>query len=303
MSMTYSYMLYRLTINLPLPCDFLPPVENDTDPDVIVAYGSVPSELHDKRASDDTWEAGYCWQAAPGRYLLKGGNRSARFLVEGGNRVTVERNPAAEDDLLLFHLLHYAIAALFRQRGLLALHASAVTEAGGGIAICGNSQAGKTTTLAAMLQSGSEMISDDLTVLRFAAGGLVEVVPGPQRLHLWDEAAHTLAFDVPRLGRHPMRPGKAAVQAPEKLGQEPAPLRKIFVIEPSPEEDLSVLRLSGTEKFNALLECLYGPIFQEEHPGLFSIFSAAVRQADVFRIRRPEHRWSVREVVKVILEG
>ena len=98
--MTYSYALYWLTVNLPIPCDFLQPAPADATPDVTVVYGKVPTTLLNPVASDETWELGYSWQAEPGRYLLQGGRRSGRFLVEGGTRVTLERSSTADEDEL-----------------------------------------------------------------------------------------------------------------------------------------------------------------------------------------------------------
>lgn len=299
--MTYSYSLYRLKVNLPFHCEFLLPAKTDATPDVTVRYGTVPMDLQGAIASEDSWKFGSCWQAAPGRFLLKGGQRSGRFLVEDGNRVTVKRNSEAKDERLLLHFLHPVSAALFRQRGVLALHASAVNVDGGAIVLCGKSGAGKSSTLAAMLRNGTRMISDDLTILHRSTEGLIEIVPGPSMLHLWDHTAHALDIDTSRLHRHPGRRCKIVVPTRSENGQ-PAPLRKLFIIEPCPEENISVLHLSGTEKFDALIECIHGPFFLEEHPDNPSFLSAAARQVDIFRIRRPEHRWSLDEVVKVILD-
>ena len=58
------------------------------------------------------------------------------------------------------------------------LHASTADTPADAIALCGKSKAGKSTTLAALLQKGCVMISDDMTILRLAKDGRVEVVAG-----------------------------------------------------------------------------------------------------------------------------
>jgi len=300
--MTFSYMLYCLNIILPFPCDILPRAEAGVSPDVTVVYGKVPMELSGTTASDNSWKFGFSWQAAPGQFLVKAGGGCGRFLVEGGNRVTVHRHSDAGDEQLLFFILHPVAAALFRQRGLLPLHACAANVAGGAVVLCGDSAAGKSTTLAALLRNGSKMISDDLTLLRLGDGGVVEVFPGPPKMHLWDDAAHALDFDVSLFGRHPRRAGKAALPPPTETDPKPTPLRKVYILEPGPEDRVSVSRLRGAEVFNTLLRCIYGPILPEQHPDLFSIVSATARQASVFLMLRPEQRWSLDEVVKAILD-
>lgn len=299
--MSYSHALYGLAVSLPFPCPLLPRIESASAPDVTVTYGPVPKELVDAAASDETWKMGYCWQATPGRYLLRGGMRAARFLVEGGNRITLHRNAGAEEERLLFHLLHSVSAALLRQRGSLVLHACTAKTSSGAIVLCGSSGAGKSTTLAAMLLDGCEMLSDDITVLRFAGNGGVEVAPGPARMHLWDDAAKRVGLDLPELGRHPLRRGKAVIPAPGGYSTEPAPLRRICIMEPDTGKKVRCVKLKGTEKLDALMHCVYGPLLPEEHPGLFKLFSATAEQVEILRIHRPEGRWTVDEIVRTVL--
>jgi hypothetical protein len=301
--MTYSYMLHDLNIKLPFPCPLLQEIEDIPDPDINVSYGQVSRELPGAAASDTTWKFGYCWDAAPGRYLLRGGMRSGRFLVEGGNMVTVHRNPEAEDERILFHLLHPVAAALFRHRGYLVLHSSTAGTPKGAITLCGKSMAGKSTTLAVMLQNGCTMISDDITILRLGANSRVEVVPGTALMHLWNDAAQGVGLKTSNLSRHPMRRGKAALTAPGEPCRLPVPLLKLCILEPSSEGQVSISRLEGAEKFYALLECLYGPLFKNEHPGLFTLLSAVSEQVEFLRIRRPEGIWTVDEIVEAVLNG
>jgi len=303
MAMTYTYEFFGLTLSLPFLCPFLPETKNDSEPDVTLTCGQVPNELSDAVATNDTWEIGYCWQAAPGRFLITGGRKSGCFLVEDGSRITMQRNPEAEDERILFHLLHSVTAALFRQRGLLTLHASTVNTHAGAIVLCGRSGAGKSTTLTAMLHSGCGMISDDVTVLRFNAVGRVEAAPGSRRMHLSEDAARCLGLNVSGLGSHPMRRAKRALTAPGELSHVPIQLRKLFILESSSGNEFRISGLKGAAKLNALMDCVYGPLIREEHPELFALFSATAAQADIFRIQRPEGRWTVDEVVKAVLNG
>lgn len=205
MSINYRYTFYGITFQFPFPCPILPVAPLDAPPDVTVIHGRVPEKLENAMASDDSWKSGFCWQASPACYLLRGGLRSGRFLVEDGKRVTVERNPAAEDDRILFHLLHSVTAALLRQRGFLALHANTALTPRGAIALSGKSGAGKSTTLAALFQRGCAMISDDITALRIGTDGQVVAVPGAAQIHLWDDAAGRLGIDTSGFNCHPLR--------------------------------------------------------------------------------------------------
>mgnify|MGYP001019053956 CR=1 FL=1 len=266
-----------------------------------LVHGLVPKALPDALVTHDTWETGFCWQAAPGRFLVKGGRKSARFLVEGGCRITLQRNPEALDDLILFHLFHPVIAALFRQRGLLTLHASTVASDSEALVLCGESGAGKTTTLSALLQNGCIMVSDDLTVVRPGDGDCVAALTGPPRLHLCEDAAHRLGFAVEELDRHPARSSKRAVSAAG--GTCAVPLKRICILEVGVGSTLHISRLQGADKLHALMGCVYGPLFQEEHPDLFTLFSTVAKQTDIVRIQRPAGRWTVDELIEAVRNG
>ncbi|MBF0547402.1 MAG: hypothetical protein HQM08_23375 [Candidatus Riflebacteria bacterium] len=83
----------------------------------------------------------------------------------------------------------------------------------------------------------------------------------------------------------------------------PVPLSKLCELEPSSEAQVSISRLEGTDKFYALLECFYGPLFKDEHLGLFTLLSAVSEQVEFLRIRRPEGIWTVDEIVEAVLYG
>ncbi len=298
--MSHCYALYGLTVCLPFSCPFLPEAKHDGEPEVLLVHGEVPKALPDALVTHDTWETGVCWQAAPGRFLVKGGRKSGRFLVEDGCRITLQCNPEALDDLILFHLFHPVAAALFRQRGLLTLHASTVASDGEALVLCGESGAGKSTTLTAMLKKGCAMVSDDLTVVR-PGGCCVEALTGPPRMHLCEDAAHRLGFAVEELDRHPARSSKRAVSAAGEA--RPVPLQRLCILEHASGSTLKISRPQGADKLHALMGCVYGPLFQEEHSGLFALFSAVAEQADIIRIQRPVGRWSVDEVIEAVRNG
>lgn len=296
--MMYMYSLYDLTLAVPFPCPILTPAEVGTFPDVAVVEGPVPRTLAASIVD------GPNWQASPGRFLFRGGRNSGRFLVEGGARIILERNPAAEEKRLCAHLLAAVMAALLRQRGLLVLHANVAIIPRGAVAISGGTGAGKSTTQAVLLSRGCRMVTDDITVLGFGQDGQVTVFPGVAKMNLCEDAAQKLGHDVASLPRNPLRSIKVIVPVvPKDIENKAVPLKTIYLLSSHTGGELATATLTGAEKFATLQECLYGPIFPEEHHGLFTLLSAVTSQVDVIRMKRPEGKWSVNEIAEVILHG
>ncbi len=291
----YTYTLYGLTLATPFPCAALTPAASGTQPDLQVVEGEVPLHLAAPHAQEKNWEA------APGLYLLRSGKRAGRFLVENGQKITLQRGPAAQDDLLALALLDSVIVAALRQRGKLVLHANTAYTPGGAVAISGVSGAGKSTTLTALLQRGCSMLADDITVLQFDAQGRVEALPGVPQMNLLEDAAAGLDFDIRAYPRHQWRTGKALVPTHEQMHPSPAPLSALYLLEKADIDQIRLEKLTGTEKFIAAQSCIYGPMLPAEHPALFPLFSAFIEQTAVYRLTRPASRWSVDEVTDIIL--
>ena len=69
-------------------------------------------------------------------------------------------------DIRVF-LLGSCLGALLHQRGVLALHASAIETDQGAVLFMGDSGMGKSTTLQAFIKRGYKMLADDITRGRF----------------------------------------------------------------------------------------------------------------------------------------
>jgi hypothetical protein len=296
--MTYLYTLYGLALAVPFPCPMLTPAPVGTVSDVTVVEGSVPYRLATPQAEFGNW------QATPGSFLLRGGHRSGRFLVEDGQRVTLQRNPAAEVERLCANLTTGVISALLSQRGQVVLHASVVMTPRGAVAISGESGAGKSTTQAALLARGCQMVTDDVTILKWENGGQVKVLPGFSNICLCEDAAIKMGLDVANLEPNPFRRMKVVVPiAHDRMIREPVALKELYQLNRHPGKGLNVICLSGAEKFHRMQECLSGPQFPEKHPGQFATIRALAEQVKMVAIERPAHGCSVARVAETILHG
>jgi hypothetical protein len=275
----------------------LMPAPSGSVPDVIVEEGTVSKNL-----SSPTMKEGI-WQIEPGRFLLRGGSKSGRFLVEDGRWIRLERNPLAENSRLAVHFMASVLPVLLQQRGLLVLHANSVMTPYGAVAISGESGAGKTTTIAGMLSKGCTLLADDITVLRLSDANKIEVVPGPPQLHLCEDTAEMFGYDISGVPRYPWRRMKAAVPVHEIMELAPAPLKRIYLLKTVSSGGLRISVLTGKDKFSGLQECLYGPLIPVEQSKMFELYGTVLDSVEVVCLERPQDCWSLDEVVEAILHG
>lgn len=296
--MKTKYNLYSITLDVPFQCPILSVAPSDSVPDVTIIEDNVPLSL------ENAVLEGNNWQAAPGRFLLLGGRFAGRFLVENGNRITFHRNRAAKDETLCAFLLSTVIVALLRQRGNLVLHANVVMTQRGAVAISGESGAGKSTALGALMARGCRMVTDDVAVLSLGSDGLVMVLPGISKLNLCEDAAEKLGHDIVSVQRNPLRRDKVTIPVNSSdMVVSPVQLKKIFMLSRYPGKFVNITHLTGSDKFLNQQKCIYGPLFPEEHPIMFSFIRALAEQVEMTLIERPAKGCSVVNVAEAILHG
>lgn len=125
----------------------------------------------------------------------------ARYRIQGGTTVIVDPLPGVPTSNIRLFLLGSAFGALLHQRGLLPLHANAVSVNGKIVAFMGASREGKSTLAAWFHDHGFRPIADDVAVVRFETGGRASVAPGQQRLRLWRETLEATGRDASAYAR------------------------------------------------------------------------------------------------------
>jgi len=118
------------------------------------------------------------------------------FFITDGDRVIVDiASPDVAQKKVFRRLLQNELmAVLLMQRGLLVLHASAVSVNGKAAVFLGDRGAGKSTTAAAFHAHGHALLEDDTVAVRFDDGTPV-VVPGVPHLRLSPDAVTALGFE------------------------------------------------------------------------------------------------------------
>ncbi|WP_299966730.1 hypothetical protein [uncultured Roseobacter sp.] len=160
------------------------------------------------------------------------------FCIDDPGTVRVEPQEGVSDHLLSQAFLGLVMSLVLERRGILCLHASAVSVNGRAAIFLGDKGAGKSTTSAALLSRGHVPVTDDLVAVD---GALLDppapiIWPGFSSMKLWPDSVDALALtedDGDRL----IHPSVTKVQKrmPSPMAADPVPLGALFVLRRSEE--------------------------------------------------------------------
>lgn len=215
--MIYPYRAYGLALGCNTPISALrqEPIDLERydlvvclgpEPDWVREARRLPSRLAHPRSGEverDNSPFTLTSYGAREFFELAYGNE-ARFFVDGAaERLWGTCLPPLTHEDVAIYLLGPVMGFVLRRRNVLALHASAVSIGGQAVVLCGESQAGKSTTAAALALQGVPVLCEDITPL-IEVDGKFQVEPGYPRVCLWPDAVEKLfgARDaLPRLTR------------------------------------------------------------------------------------------------------
>jgi hypothetical protein len=257
--------------------------------DVSINYTAVPEHLAGARSR------GVLWQAGPGRFLLDL-PQVARFLVEEGERITIDRGAAVNEAELRRCARMTPLAALLYQRGMLALHAAAaVGPKGGAILIGGDSGAGTSTLLAALLERGWHFLADGLAAVGLNDHGQPMVYPISPEVNLWPDALAKLTGSSGGTGRQ-------SLSWEERFVATPQPLQAIFRLLVHKGE-IELADITGTRMFHALTTLSYNSRIADalfERAAFMRQTAAVTGRVPMHRLRRPLGRWCLDELAELL---
>jgi hypothetical protein len=262
-------------LSLPeLPCSERPA-------DVSVRFGQVPDELVDRTGE------GPIFQARPGELLLDA--LVGRFLVREGREVVIQRKGEATDHDLRIVLLRPVMGALFHQRGLFALHGSAVATPKGAVMFCGHSGYGKSTLAGAMHRRGYDVIADDQSVIRFDRAG-AKILPTYPSLYLLPDSMDVLDHRQDPDTKIRKNVEKYQVSVSGGYRHEAMPLHRVYLLAPGSNHDFGLEPVARRDAFRAMLEMVYRIQFARAmgcEAACFHGLGQLSAQVDVVRARRP----------------
>ena len=169
-----------------------------SEPDWVIDGRRLPaSTRHSSPAIPETADPAFCLSTrGDDQFFELAYSDGTRFVVDAAaKRVWGTWLPPLTIEDLSTYLLGPVMGFILRQRNTMALHASTACIAGQAVVLCGESEAGKSTTAAALALRGIPVLAEDVSPLKEEAGTFY-VEPGYPRICLWPSAVDIL-FGAP----------------------------------------------------------------------------------------------------------
>ena len=203
---------------------------------------------------------------------------TGRFdIAADGKRIVWWRPDDALEEAARADVVSRVLAMAMHVKGILTLHASAVTFESQGIAFFAPKHHGKSTLAAAMLRLGAKLITDDTLPISLDRG---HMLPGVHHLRLWGDAAgRTVGGDEPA---DPARKRLFSAIDDAQLQREPVAIGALYVLVPQlaqPRQPLARReRLTGIAATMSLVQhAKLAPLLRGQEAG--TVFSQAASLA------------------------
>lgn len=293
----FHYRAYGLVVRSEFELAELAPREPGL-PDLEIRWGEVPGALPRPTVT------GARFEATTDLFLLQIDGQ-ARYLARDGREIVVDRVVGASLDTVRIFLLGAVMAAVLHQRGVLALHASAIEIRGAAALFAGPSGCGKSTLAAAFARRGHRVLADEIAAIS-PWDNRLSVLPGPLQLSIWADAADRLGQEVGAL--HRVRPGLEKYRYPlEKAHCDvQLPISEIHVLSTSNTGEMKVVRVNGVDKLAAVMAQTFRPRLSGDKRWVawhFDRCSAVAQATRIHNFVRPELALPLSEMVEAIERG
>jgi len=293
----YWYRVYGLLVKSEIELTELITDEPST-PDVEIQYGNVPYKLPH---FDDS---GVLFQVTNNDFLFRMEDVGS-FRVQNGTLLTIEPDlsPDFSPDLMKVFLMGSVFGALLHQKGVLVLHASAVSLGDRALVIAGRSSSGKSTLAASLSNKGYPLVTDDLSALHATDSGYF-IHPGIPHIKLWKDVIEKMQLekDLKRI-----RPKIEKYRKPSRQSFSDKPLRvlQIIALESKNSSGIEILNVKGSPKFELLHQNTYRYQFLrglQKTQSHFQSVSDLSNRIELFKVRRPSSPLLIDELADLVIE-
>lgn len=294
--MTYNYEVFGWNVSSEIELTELWEGDSQTTIDVVIKKAKLPDVL------EGAVKKGVGFQIKPGNYLLTI-DKIAKYYVKEGEEIHIDIYPGASMNDVKVFLYASVFGALCHLRGELPLHAGAIMHHNKAYLFTGNTGSGKSTTVAALQKRGYSVLTDDLAPLKFNANDEATISQGISRIKLWGDALDRIS--IPYSPEDQIREDIAKFHTPvlKKLNESTFPVRKIFILEPRGNEELTITELKGKAKIIGVMKHTFrtqlidGFGLKQIH---FESCAKLINQVQIFKINQPRKVNKLEKLVDLI---
>ena len=243
----YYYKLYDLKVKSDLKFPQLIECEDEAKWDLEVVSGVMPENIV-SRAEEKKYVFG-----SELSYLF---NKTCCLLVENGMRITYTLNEGGLEKYLQTYILGFGMAMVAMQRGMIAIHCSALADQCGAILIAGESGAGKSTLATSLLDSGYRFMADDMILVETAAGKAMAKPAFPYQ-KLCRNVVEEKGCNMDEIIYINEEKDKFLVPFKGEFVREPLPVKAFIYLACTECERVMVQEVKGIGKFNVCANNLF----------------------------------------------
>lgn len=141
------------------------------------------------------------------------------------------------------------MAVLLQQRHVLPLHIAAASVSAQAVGFVGPVAAGKSSLVAALVDRGHRLVTDDLAAVTYDAKGRPALQPGPPVLAIWGSSARQLGWPTDEAHRLKAGVDKFRYDMAGRLVEGPRRLAAVYVLTEQPVAETVIRPVTGFEKF------------------------------------------------------
>ena len=286
----YFYTVFGLTLASDFLCDVLDPVAPVRGGDMVRVMRTTGLKPAQPPEMDPYFDI------QPDRQYMHW-HAVGTFCIDDASTVRIEPKEGVSDHLVSQALLGLVMSLVLERRGVLCLHASAVSVKGHAALFLGDKGAGKSTTSAALVARGHVPITDDLVAVgqTLSEDETLTVQPGFSSMKLWPDAIEALGLGEEASDRliHPSLP-KVQKRMATPIAEAAVPLGSLFVLRR--KDDVTApqaVRLPPHKALETVLRYTFMARYGETRLGQGHLINhlkrcgAVVSQAPVFELLVP----------------